>query len=180
MMRSPAASLAASITRPLVQRVPTNRSGSGKGGKGVRKKGNFLGLTLFILGVIIAAGLWGPGIQERGLHAQTVSEPPTNTGEELKKALLDGKPVLVDFGSNKCIPCRQLRPVLKDVAQEFSGKAQVLIIDVFQHQNVAREHRIQLIPTLVFFNAQGKEVFRRSGVWDKESIIRKLNEAGAI
>jgi thioredoxin 1 len=146
----------------------------------VRKKRKFFGRALFILGIITATGLWGPGVQEGGLYAQAVSEPPTNTGEELKNALLGGKPVLVDFGSNKCIPCRQLRPILKDVAQEFSGKVQVLIIDVFQHQGVAREHRIQLIPTLVFFNAQGKEIFRRSGVWDKGSIARKLNEAGAI
>ena len=146
----------------------------------MRKKGNFFGRALFILGIIAATGLGGLGIQERGLYAQAVAEPPTNTAEELKNALLGGKPVLVDFGSNKCIPCRQLRPILKDVAQEFSGKAQVLIIDVFQHQGVARDYRIQLIPTLVFFNARGKEIFRRSGVWDKGSIARKLNEAGAI
>jgi thioredoxin 1 len=146
----------------------------------LRKKGNFFGRAFIVLGIISATGLWGPGSQERGLYAQTVSEPPTNTGEELKKALLDGKPVLVDFGSNKCIPCRQLRPILKEVAQEFSGKAHVLVIDVFQHQALAREHRIHLIPTLIFFNAQGKEVFRRSGVWDKASIAKKLKDAGTI
>ena len=152
----------------------------GKGGNGVKKKRNYFGQALFILGIIAATGLMGPTSQERGLYAQTVSELPTNTPEELKNALSGGKPVLVDFGANKCIPCRQLRPILKEVAQEFSGKAQVLIIDVFEHRDPAREHRIQLIPTLVFFNAQGKEVFRRSGVWDKGSIAHKLNEAGAI
>lgn len=146
----------------------------------MRKKRNFFGLTLFILGIIIATGLWGTGSQERKLYAQTVSEPPTNTEEELKKALRSLKPVMVDFGSNKCIPCRQLRPILRDVAQEFSGKAHVLIIDVFHYQGLARQHRIHLIPTLIFFNAGGKEIFRRSGVWDKASIARKLKEAGTI
>ena len=135
---------------------------------------------LFLLALYLAIGFGGMVGYPQHLQAQPVLEPPTNTGEELKKALLDGKPVLVDFGSNKCIPCRQLRPILKDVAQEFSGKAQVLIIDVFEHRDPAREYRIHLIPTLVFFNAQGKEVFRRSGVWDKGSIARKLSEAGAI
>ena len=146
----------------------------------MRKRRNFFGGAFIILGIISATGFWGPGSQESGLYAQTASEPPTNTEEELKKALLDGKPVLVDFGSNKCIPCRQLRPILKEVAQEFSGKAQVLIIDVFQHQALAREHRIHLIPTLVFFNSGGKEMFRRSGVWDKASIAKKLKDAGTI
>ena len=70
------------------------------------------------------------------LQAQPLLEPPTNTDKELKNALQSGQPVLVDFGSNKCIPCRQLRPILKDVAQEFSGKAHVLVIDVFQYQGL--------------------------------------------
>jgi thioredoxin 1 len=146
----------------------------------LRKKGNFFGRAFIVLGIISATGLWGPGSQERGLYAQAVSEPPTNTGEELKNALRGGKPVLVDFGSNKCIPCRQLRPTLKEVAREFSGKAYVLIIDVFEHQALAREYRIHLIPTLIFFDGKGKETFRWAGVWDKTSIANKMKEAGAI
>ena len=185
MMRSSAASLAALIKKRMARRAECRGCTQTavyprKGENGVRKKRNYFGRALFILGIIAATGLWGPSIQERGLYAQTGSELPTNTPEELKNALSGGKPVLVDFGSNKCIPCRQLRPILKDVAQEFSGKGQVLIIDVFQHQALAREHRIHLIPTLVFFDAQGKEIFRRSGVWDKDSIARKLSEAGGI
>jgi len=96
----------------------------------------------------------------------------------LKKALQSQKPVLVDFGANKCIPCRQIRPILREIAKEYNGKAHVLIIDVFELRELAREHRIQLIPTLVFFNRSGKEVFRRSGTWDKNSMIQKLKDAG--
>ncbi len=144
----------------------------------MRKKGDFLRRALIFLGLVVTAGLCCPGSKEGGIYAQTVTEPPTNTTEDLKKALMDGKPVLVDFGHNKCIPCRQLRPILKEVAQELSGKAHVLIIDVFEDRGAGREHRIQLIPTLVFFNRSGQEIFRRSGVWDKDSIVRKLNEAG--
>lgn len=136
--------------------------------------------TLLVLGVFMGVGFgWMMGYPQH-LQAQPLLEPSTNTDKELKDALQSGRPVLVDFGSNKCIPCRQLRPILKEVAQEFSGKAHVLVIDVFQHQVLAREHRIHLIPTLIFFNAQGKEVFRRSGVWDKASIAKKLKDAGTI
>ena len=144
------------------------------------KRGNFFKWGLLILGIVIACGLWGMEDNEKPLLAQPLSELPTNTGEELKKGLQSGKPVLVDFGSNKCIPCRQLRPILKEVARDFSGKAHVLIIDVFQHQALAREYRIHLIPTLIFFDGKGKETFRRAGVWDKTSIANKMKEAGAI
>ena len=144
------------------------------------KRSKILQWSLPILGIVIACGLCWVGGNEKPLLAQPLLELPTNTGEELKKALQSGKPVLVDFGSNKCIPCRQLRPTLKEVAREFSGKAHVLIIDVFQHQAIAREYRIHLIPTLIFFDGKGKETFRRAGVWDKTSIANKMKEAGTI
>jgi len=146
----------------------------------MNKRVNIFRKILLLLGIFMGIGFGGMIGYPQHLQAQPVLEPSTNTGEELKKALLEGKPVLVDFGSNKCIPCRQLRPILKEVAQEFSGKAHVLIIDVFQHQGLAREYRINLIPTLVFFDARGKETFRRSGVWDKTSIAKKLKDAGTI
>ena len=142
------------------------------------KRRNFIKWVLPILIVMIIAGLWQMGGNEEQLQAQPISEPPTNTSEELKTSLKSGKPILVDFGSNKCIPCRQIRPILRDIEKEYKGKAHVLIIDVFELRDLAREYRIQLIPTLVFFNKAGKEVFRRSGTWDKNSMIQKLKEAG--
>jgi len=107
------------------------------------------------------------------------SRPPeSNTKEDLEKALKTGKPVLVDFGANSCAPCRQLRPILKEVSKEYFEKANVLVIDVYKYQDLAKQHAIMVIPTLVFFDAKGKEVFRHMGVLDKEKIVAKLKEIG--
>jgi len=144
------------------------------------KRGKILWWVLSILGIIMAAGVLGMGSNETQIQSPATPEPSTNTDEELKKALSNGKPVLVDFGSNRCIPCRQIRPILNEISQEFSGKAYVLIIHVYKYQTLSREYRVQLIPTLIFFDAKGKEVFRRAGAWDKASIVNKLKEAGAI
>jgi thioredoxin 1 len=91
----------------------------------------------------------------------------------------NGKPLLVDFGANSCMPCRQLRPILKEIKKEYNEKASILVIDVYKYQDLAREHRVQLIPTLIFFNKEGKEAFRHVGAWDKDSIVNKLKEMGA-
>lgn len=108
------------------------------------------------------------------------SKPPeSNTEEEFKKALSNGRPMLVDFGANSCLPCRQMRPILKEIKKELSGKAEILILDVYKYQNLAREYKIQLIPTLIFFDAKGKEVFRHVGVMEKDKIISKLKEIGS-
>jgi len=104
--------------------------------------------------------------------------PKSNTEEEFRKALSGGKPILVDFGANSCLPCRQMRPILKELEKEYAGKAEILVIDVYKYQNLAREFKIQLIPTLIFFDAQGKEVFRHMGIMEKDKIISKLKEIG--
>ena len=91
---------------------------------------------------------------------------------------IQSRPVLVDFGANSCAPCRQMRPILKAVGEEYSGKAGVLVIDIYKYQDLAREYKVQVIPTLVFFDGNGKEVFRHIGVLEKEKIIAKLKEIG--
>lgn len=118
-------------------------------------------------------------IDEKRLKDITVAAPDTNTSEEFNKAVKSGKPLLVDFGANNCVPCRQLRPILKDLAKEQTGKAEILIIDVYKYKSLASEYKIQVVPTLIFFDKSGKEVYRHMGAWDKDSIVKKLAEIGA-
>jgi thioredoxin 1 len=118
-------------------------------------------------------------IHEKRLQTFIVPSPLTDTAEEFKKALQSGKPILVDFGANSCMPCRQIRPILKEIKQEYTGKAHVFVIDVYKYKELATEYRVQLIPTLIFFDPSGKEVFRHMGAWDKASMLGKLKEAGA-
>ena len=117
-------------------------------------------------------------IDQIRLKKMTAKPPESNTEEEFKKALAGGKPVLVDFGANNCVPCRQMRPILKELGQEYAGKAEVLVIDVYKYQNLAKDYKVALIPTLVFFDAKGKEIFRQMGAMEKDKIAAKLREIG--
>jgi thioredoxin 1 len=117
-------------------------------------------------------------INQDQLQKITANPPEMNSEDDLKQALTSGKPVLVDFGANSCIPCRQMRPVLKEVGTEYSEKAKILIIDVYKNQNLAREYKVLMVPTLVFFDSKGKETFRNVGIMEKEKIVGKLKEIG--
>jgi thioredoxin 1 len=117
-------------------------------------------------------------IDQDRLTKITTKPPEMDTEDDLKKALASGKPVLVDFGANSCLPCRQMRPVLKEVRTEYSEKAKILVIDVYKNQNLAREHKVLMLPTLVFFDSKGKEAFRHVGILEKEKIVAKLKEMG--
>jgi len=88
------------------------------------------------------------------------------------------KPRLVDFGAGKCIPCKQMAPILEQLRVEYTGKFEVAFIDVWKDPDAANPYRIRVIPTQVFYNADGKELFRHEGFYSREQILGKWRELG--
>lgn len=66
-----------------------------------------------------------------------------------------GLPVIVDYGSDSCIPCKQMAPVLEKMNEEMQGKAFIKFVDVWKYPDAAENVPIQVIPTQVLFNADG-------------------------
>ena len=96
----------------------------------------------------------------------------------IRKALASGKPSLVDFGAGYCRPCKKMKPILEGLQKEYSEKANVLFVDVKEEQDMPEKYRIVMIPTQVFYNAQGKEVKRHMGFMDKDDILKVFREIG--
>jgi len=106
------------------------------------------------------------------------AELPSATDTLVKQALASGKPAVIDLGARHCIPCKKMAPILESLSSEYRGRANVLFIDVNEDQAAALKFRIQMIPTQLFFNAQGKEVKRHIGFIDKGDILKELKAAG--
>lgn len=87
-------------------------------------------------------------------------------------------PRLVDLGAKKCIPCKQMIPVLDALTTEYAGRLEVVFIDVWADREAGKGYGIRLIPTQIFYDAAGKELFRHEGYWSKESIVAKFKELG--
>lgn len=87
-------------------------------------------------------------------------------------------PRLVDLGAGKCIPCKQMKPILAELTQEYAGQFDVVFIDVWENKNAEEPYRIRMIPTQIFFNAEGKELFRHEGFMAKKDILAKWKELG--
>lgn len=64
-------------------------------------------------------------------------------------------PIIIDFGSDSCIPCKKMFPVLKTMNEEMQGKAIIKFVDVWKNAETADGFPIQVIPTQVFINADG-------------------------
>ncbi len=75
---------------------------------------------------------------------------------DLEKLKSYGLPIIIDFGADSCIPCKEMAPVLKELNQELQGKAIVKFVDVWKYQSFAEGYPISLIPTQVLFDAEGK------------------------
>ena len=89
-----------------------------------------------------------------------------------------GLPRLLDLGAGKCIPCKMMAPILKELEQEYAGVFDVEFIDVWQHPEEAKKHGVETIPTQIFFDASGKEVFRHVGFFSKEEILATWKQVG--
>lgn len=66
-----------------------------------------------------------------------------------------GLPIIVDYGADTCIPCKEMAPVLEKANQEFEGKAFIKFINVWDYPDTAKNVPVQVIPTQVLFNADG-------------------------
>lgn len=87
-------------------------------------------------------------------------------------------PKLLDLGASKCIPCRMMVPVLEALSKEYKGQLEVEFIDVWEKPEVAQKLHIRGIPTQIFYDAEGKELWRHEGFISKEDIIAKFREYG--
>jgi thioredoxin 1 len=102
------------------------------------------------------------------------------TPTEVKMAQSQGKPLprLVDLGAGKCIPCKTMKPILEDLMTNYAGTFKTEFIDVWENEDAAKPYNINLIPTQIFFGADGKELFRHEGFFSKEDILNKWKELG--
>ena len=99
----------------------------------------------------------------------------TNAAATPAKAPL---PKLLDLGANKCIPCKMMAPILEELKKEYVGQLEVEFIDVWQNKDVGKPYKVEMIPTQIFFDATGKELYRHVGFYAKADILAKWKELG--
>lgn len=96
----------------------------------------------------------------------------------LKAAIGGGTWLIVEFGGEHCIPCMHMQPVLQDLQTALDKKARIRNFWIQQHPEVARQHRIMVMPTQVIFNPKGEEVFRHMGYFPPEEFHAALQKLG--
>ncbi len=129
------------------------------------KKENILFLTLLIFTIL-------------AFPYQTTFSEPSVDPRFPKEIVQSPLPKLLDFGRGKCIPCKAMAPILKELSEEYKDRVVIKIIEIDQDPPLTMANRIRLIPTQVFYDSKNKEVFRHEGFMDKEAIKKIFQQMG--
>jgi thioredoxin 1 len=128
-------------------------------------------LALIAVVAVYAVTESGPGTNPSGtvgLQAQSTPLPSPGTG----------RVTMIDLGATECIPCKMMAPILEELKIRYTGRADILFIDVWKNPVQAKVYGIHTIPTQVFFDRNGREVYRNIGFMDKKRIVDILTRLG--
>jgi thioredoxin 1 len=86
----------------------------------------------------------------------------------------------VELGSVRCIPCKMMQPIMKDIEKDYAAQVKVVFHDVWtpEGEPFAASYKIRVIPTQVFLDKEGKEYFRHEGFLPKDELVKILKQKG--
>jgi thioredoxin 1 len=89
-----------------------------------------------------------------------------------------GQVNLVDLGADYCLPCKMMAPIMTKLEKDYKGKAAVIFIDVEKFPDQAKRFGIRAIPTQIFYDKMGKEIYRHLGFLSEKDIVAQLKKMG--
>lgn len=110
--------------------------------------------------------------QKQEVHAESYQPEVEISGKTLV--------TFIELGSVNCIPCKQMQPVMKAIEKKYGDQIKIIFYDVWKagQSKYAAEYKIRLIPTQVFLDKNGKEIFRHEGFFSEEEIDKFLQKQG--
>jgi thioredoxin 1 len=130
-----------------------------------------LSLALGVVGAVALAGCGGSAGEADSSAASPTPAPADSPGEAPKVTF-------VELGSDSCVPCKEMRPVMDAVQRTFGDQLEIVFYDVWEDEAPAREYGIQYIPTQVFLDEDGVEFHRHTGFYPQAEIEALLVEHG--
>ena len=139
----------------------------------MKKRDRFRSLAaiLMLLALVAVVSL----IPNEDNIADAAAKPITTKNiKTLDEALKAGVPVIVKLGSDKCLPCRKMNPIMQELAVEQNGKAVFLKLEVYENRALAKAVGVRLIPTVLFYNKHGKLKAKHEGGLSKMELLKAI------
>lgn len=114
-----------------------------------------------------------PSFLERRIMSANISHLSNSSFDEMVGG--SNKPVLVDFWAEWCHPCKQIAPVLEDIAVDRNESISIAKVDIDVEVDLASRYSVMSIPTLILFK-EGQEVHRIVGARGKSALLQEIEE----
>lgn len=137
-------------------------------------------VKLVIVAAVVVAAVAAVVLKQSKSPAEspTTAASPSAVATATAEAATTKLPKLIDLGADKCIPCKMMKPILDDLRTNYADRFSTEFIDVWKNPDAGKPYNIEMIPTQIFFNAEGKELFRHVGFYGKDDILGKWKELG--
>ena len=96
----------------------------------------------------------------------------------LKNLPVKGTITLIDLGKKNCTQCKMMAPILEKLKIKYKGKAEIVFINLLEDPEQQYRFKLKALPTQIFFNAEGEEVYRHTGFMAEKAIVEQLNKMG--
>ncbi|HET9056744.1 MAG TPA: thioredoxin domain-containing protein [Chitinophagaceae bacterium] len=103
-----------------------------------------------------------------------VSDEKQMSQDEFNAAVNSFPLVLVDFGAEWCPPCKKMEPVLKSIAEKYTGKLKIVKVDGGRDVELMKKYQVDALPVFLVYK-DGKLVWRKDGITDEKEITDHLN-----
>ena len=133
-----------------------------------RRGRSWIRIVILLVVVFSVAGVLA--IKDRGPIDEMANEQNSLVSENLPK--------MIDLGADKCIPCKTMAPILAKLKTDLTGQAEIVFIDVWKNPDEGPKYGIKVIPTQIFFDADGQELFRHEGFFSREDILGAFDKHG--
>jgi thioredoxin 1 len=98
--------------------------------------------------------------------------------EFLRNLPVKGMVTLIDLGKKTCTQCKMMAPILEKLEKKYKGKAAIIFINLLDDPEQQYRFKLKALPTQIFFNPEGKEVYRHTGFMSEKAIIQQMNKMG--
>ena len=127
-----------------------------------KEKRKSLYFRLMVISAVAVAVIGVYAYKQQNVKSPNDDVTALNPDLALKAETLDlerlksyGLPILIDFGADSCVPCKEMAPVLEKLNKEYQGKVIIKFVDVWRNPKLAENFPVQVIPTQFFFSSDG-------------------------
>ena len=135
---------------------------------GAPRAGFLLGFTALLIAAAVLSGCGGSSAETGSAIAPAAAH----------SSAAQPKVTFLELGADKCVPCKEMRPVMAGIEKAFGDQVDVVFYDVWKDPAPANEYGVQMIPTQIFLDETGAEFHRHTGFYPQEDIEALLEERG--